>query len=113
MSPWNDDALVSMRGKLKLNVLLDTGLIDKLERVAGGFMSRTEAQAVEGKSENREKMHSVIEILRGKGDDEFHSFCQMLRESNNITWADELQREAVNCKRIRKGMSVLSEGNHS
>ena len=105
MSPWNDDALASMRGELKLNVLLNTsGLIDKLERVAGGFMSRAEAQAVQGKSGNAEKMHSVIEILRGKSNDDFYSFCRMLRESSNTTWADELQRVAANFRREREGM---------
>lgn len=75
MSSWNDCALVSLKEDLKLNVLLGTGLMDKLEKAAGGFMNRNEAQAVEGKSNNTERMDCVIAILRGKGDDDFQSFC--------------------------------------
>ena len=42
MSPWNIDALVSLQGDLKLNVLMSTGLSDKLQKAAGGFMSAME-----------------------------------------------------------------------
>ena len=106
MSAWNDDAIVSLREKLKLNIVLDMGLINKLAKVAGGFMSRYEDQMVRELSGNIERMDKVIDTLRGKGDDDFQTFCKILRESNNITWADELQRNAEWFKRRGEGICV-------
>ena len=64
MSLWNDDALVSLKERLKLNVSMNTGLSDILEKAAGGFMSRTEAQMVRRLPSNIEQIDNVIEILR-------------------------------------------------
>ena len=36
MSQWNIDALVSLQGKLKLRVLMSTGLSDMVQKAAGG-----------------------------------------------------------------------------
>ena len=94
MSPWNDDALVSLKESLKLNVLMNTGLADKLEKAAGGFMSRAEAQMVRALSNDSDQIDRVIETLRGKTNEDFDTFCKMLRDSNNGTWADQLEREA-------------------
>ena len=104
MSSWNDDALVSLRERLKLNVLMNAGFTDKLEKAAGGFMSRAEAQMVRDLSSNSEQIDRVIEVLRGKANKDFDTFCKMLRDSNNGTWADQLEREANQFKRGgRKG----------
>ena len=103
MSPWNDDALVSLKERLKLNVSMNTGLSDRLEKAAGGFMSRPEAQMVRGLPNNIEQMGNVIEILRGKTNEDFASFCTMLRETNNVVWADELEKEAERFRGERKG----------
>ena len=81
-----------------LNVLMSTGLSSKLEKVTGGFMSCGEAQMVRQLPNGREQIDKVIEILRGKGDREFQTFCVMLRESNYTVWADELEREAERFK---------------
>lgn len=94
MSPWNDAALVSLREKLTLNVLMGTGIINSLEKAAGGFMNRSEAQTVRGLPSNREQIDKVIEILRGKGDEDFRTFCKIVRESNNGIWAAELEGKA-------------------
>ena len=94
MSPWNDAALVSLRKSLKLNVSMETGLIDMLEKAAGGFMNRSEAQTVRGLPGDRKQIDKVIEILRGKGDEDFRTFCKILRESNNGIWAAELEGKA-------------------
>ena len=99
MSPWNDDALVSLKESLKLNVLMNTGLADKLEIAAGGFLSRAEAQMVTALSNNSDQIDKVIEALRGKADEDFDTFCAMLRDSNNGIWADQLKREA----QLRRG----------
>ena len=103
MSPWNDDALVSLKERLKLNVSINTGLSDKLEKVAGGFMSRHEAQMVTGLPSNIEQVDKVIETLRRKTNKDFATFCTMLRETNHVVWAGELEKEAERFKRGRKG----------
>lgn len=105
MSPWNDAALAYLKKKLKLSVILSTGLIDMLENVAGGFMSREEVRMVQEQSSNSKQMDIVIDILRGKGDDDFHCFCKILRGSNNKVWADELERNAA--ERGKKGTCVI------
>ena len=95
MSSWNDAALVSLKDKLKLNLSMSSGLSDKLEKVAGGFCSRYEAQEIRELSSNCEQIDRVIAILRGKANEDFHTFCTMLRETNNVVWADELEKEAA------------------
>ena len=92
MSSWNVAALLSSRERLKLNVLMNTGFSDKLEKEAGGFMSQREAQMVRGLSTSSAQVDRVIETLRGKTDDDFQTFCQMLQNSNQAVWADELER---------------------
>ena len=94
MEEWNKDALVSLQGELKLNVIMNTGLTDKLQSAAGGFMDRAEAQAVESKPNNAEQMGELIRILLGKRNADFRTFCRMLRQTNNGLWAAELERKA-------------------
>lgn len=94
MKKWNCDALTALKGKLKSKVILGDELIDNLETVAGGFMSEREAQTVQSKSGNAAQMEKVIEILKGKSDAAFGIFCQMLKDSSNETWADELEKKA-------------------
>ena len=105
MSPWNDDALASLKEKLKINVILDTGLIDKLEKAAGGFMSREEVRMVQDQLSSSKQMDKVIEILRGKEDVDFHCFCKKLRDSNYRAWAGELKKCAAEFKK-EKGTGV-------
>ena len=94
MSEWNKDALISLLGKLKLNVIVKTGLSDMLQKAAGGFMNGAEAQAVESKPSNAEQMGEVIHILLGKRDKDFKTFCDMLRQCNYGLWANELEKKA-------------------
>ena len=103
MSPWNDNALVSLRERLKLNVSMNTGLSDRLEKAAGGFMSGPEAQMVGGLPSSIEQIEKIIEILRGKTNEDFATFCTMLRETNHVVWADELEKKAERFKGERKG----------
>ena len=99
MSPWNDDALISLREKLKLHLLMSTGLSDKLERAAGGFMDHSEAQTVTEQPGRRAQIEQVIEVLRGKRDEDFTCFLEMLRATNNSVWAEELRKKAEQFKR--------------
>ena len=110
MSPWNDDALVSLKESLKLNVLMNTGLADKLEKAAGGFMSRTEVQMVRALPSNSDQIDNVIETLRGKADEDFDIFCTMLRQTNHVTWAVELEKKAKQFKRGGGKGTCIGEG---
>ena len=105
MSPWNRDALVSLRDKLQLCVLMETGLGNRLEEAAGGFMNEFEAATVREQSGNIQQMGKVIDILCGKGDKDFSTFLQMLRGSNNEVWAEELEKKVKKLKR-KKGVCV-------
>ena len=94
MEKWNRDALVSLQGELKLNVMIKTGLVNKLQKAAGGFMSDAEAQAVMSKPSNAEQMGELIQILLGKTNQDFKVFCRMLRQSDYHVWANELEKKA-------------------
>ena len=93
MSEWNDKALAKLKGELKINVKM-IKLSDILETAAGGFMDRAEALSVTVRIGDAEQMGQVIEILRGKGDQEFTAFCTMLRRSNYEVWANQLESSA-------------------
>ena len=93
MSKWNIDALVALKGELKLNVKM-IALANYLETPAGGFMNSAEAQSVRDKTGYAQQIEEVIDILRGKGDKEFATFCQMLRKSNYHVWARQLELKA-------------------
>ena len=106
MSAWNRDALVSLRETLKLRVSMNAGLSDKLEKTAGGFMSEHEAKMVREptKASDMDKTEKIIKILLGKTNEDFATFCTMLRETSQYVWADELEKKAEQFKRERKGM---------
>ena len=99
LSSWNNDALLFLKEKLKLKVLMNTGLLDRLETAAGGFMSQYEAMAVRELPNNSAQVDRFIETLRGKGNKDFKTFCKMLCSSNQAVWADELKRVAEQFKR--------------
>ena len=94
MAKWNRDALVSLQGELKLKVIVKTGLSDRLQEPAGGFMNGAEAQAVESKPSNAEQMGELIRILLGKRNKDFQIFCNMLRQCNYGLWANQLEKKA-------------------
>ena len=101
MSPWYVDALVSLQGDLKLRVLMNTGLSDKLQKAAGGFMSATEEQQVKEQHGDSKQMGKLIDILKGKQDKDFIIFLKMLRSANYGVWADELTKRAEEFKTVR------------
>ena len=100
MSPWNIAALVSLQGELKLRVLMSTGLSDKLQKVAGGFLSEAEEQQVRKQHGDDEQMGKLIEILKGKQDKDFITFLEMLRSANYGGWVDELKKKAKEFKEV-------------
>ena len=103
MSKWNANALVALKGELKLNVKM-IALTNILETEAGGFMSRAEAQSVKAKTGDDQQMGQIIDILLGKGDNEFAIFCWMLRQSNYPGWAHQLELKAQEKFKTSVGM---------
>ena len=94
MNPWNHNALVSLREKLQLNVFMESGLGNRLEKAAGGFMTQFEARTVREQPSNIKQMDTVVEILLGKADEDFTTFLKMLWDTNNGVWAEELVKTA-------------------
>ena len=99
MSTWNHNALVSLRENLQLNVFMESGLGNRLEKAAGGFMNQFEARTVREHPGNIKQMDKVIEILLGKADEDFTTFLKVLRDTNNGVWAEELVKTAELFKR--------------
>ena len=62
-------------------------------------MNEFEAQTVREQPGNIKQMNKIIDILRGKGNEDFGTFLQMLRRTNNRVWADELKKKAEELKR--------------
>ena len=106
MSAWNHQALVSLRADLKLHVLMETGLGDKLEKAAGGFMDKHEAERVRQERTNMERMDKLIQLLLGKSNEDFATFLEMLRHTNNGTWAHQLEERAEQFSQRQVGMCV-------
>ena len=93
MNEWNSNALLALTEQLKLKVIVKTGLIDKLPKAAGGFMSLMEAHAVQSKPDNAQQMGELIQILLGKTNADFGTFCKMLRQSSYDVWANQLEKK--------------------
>ena len=99
MKNWNKDALVVLTAQLKLNIIMNNGLNDKLTTVVGGFMIDAEAKVVLSKSNNADQMGELIRILLGKSDADFDIFCNMLKSVGYEAWASELKKTAGRLKR--------------
>ena len=111
MSEWNTNALVKLKGELKLNIKM-IKLIDILQTPAGGFMDSAEIQNVKAMIGDAQQIEQVIGILLGKGNKEFTIFCQLLRRSNYKGWAHQLELEAEKFK-TNVGMKHYLNSLHS
>lgn len=100
MSDYNSSALIALRGELKTKVVMSPHLNDMLEKAAGGFMTTAEAQSVQN---DESPMGRLIQILLGKGDKQFNTFCDMLRISNHLSWALKLKQKAERLKAEHQG----------
>ena len=99
MAEWHQAALVALQGNLKLNVKMFQ-LNDMLEKPAGGFMDRAEVLRVNAKAGDMEQMGELINILLGKEDMAFYTFCDLLQRSNYEVWARELKSAAETLKAV-------------
>ena len=79
---------------------MSTGLSNKLQTAAGGFMSAAEEQQVRKQHGDDEQMGKLLEILKGKQDKDFIIFLEMLRSTNHGVWADELEKKAEEFKKV-------------
>ena len=96
MEEWNRDALVSLQENFKLKVRIQPGLVNKLQKAAGGFMSDAEAQAVMSKQSNAEQMGELIQILLGKSNRDFKIFCRVIMTYGLTSWGKKLESSREN-----------------
>ena len=101
MRECNEQALIFLKRKLKLNVKVkDSGMLDMLEVPSAlGFLNRAEMQRIEAMATEMDQMDKIIEILRGKEDKCFSNFCDILTESGYRTWAKSLRQKAEEFRR--------------
>ena len=95
---------MELQGTLKVNVKM-IQLIEILEKSAGGFI-QAEVLRVKAKTGDAEQMGQVIDILRGKEDEAFYRFCDLLQCSNYGVWACELKSTAERFK-TEQGMLTV------
>ena len=69
-------------------------------------MDRAEALRVKAKTGDAEQIGEVIDILRGKEDEAFYKFCDLLQRSNYSVWARELESTAERLK-TEQGMLTV------
>ena len=87
-------ALYSARPRLRTDLKL-AEILPCFHRYAKkGYLEDDEEEEVESMSTDVEKVDRLIRITIRKGDDAFDKFCNILRENNYATWADELRRLA-------------------
>ena len=107
MSPWNKEALMSMRQELGYVQMGPAGMIKKLEKSYVyspassflGFLSQLQLQHVEYKKTPADQMNKVIDFLLEMEDKYFEYFCQILEQSNFEAKAIMLRARAEECKR--------------
>ena len=107
MSPWNEEALKSMREKLGKLEMGAAGMIKKLERSdicspanpALGFLSQVQLQVVESKTTPADQMNKVIDFLLQMEDKYFDNFWKILEQSNFVLQAKMLREKAKDLKR--------------
>ena len=63
-------------------------------------MDRAETLSVKAKTEDMEQMGELINILLGKEDVTFYTFCDLLQRSNYEVWARELKSAAERLKTV-------------
>ena len=63
-------------------------------------MDRAEVLKVNAKPGDMEQMGELINILRGKEDKAFYTFCDLLQRSNYEVWARELRSAAERLKTV-------------
>ena len=96
MREWNRNALICLKGDLKLSVKVkESGILDMLAIPTElGFLNQAEMQSVAAMTNSMEQMDKIVEILLGKEDKCFGNFCDILTNSNNEVLANSLRVKA-------------------
>jgi hypothetical protein len=85
-----DDALVHVLPDLRCGLSLD-GLLPRLEKPAGGFMTKTERMKVEAIGNPPDRVSEIVGILRTKTNKDFYHFLSILKKSGNEHWSTVLR----------------------
>ena len=88
-----DEALVSVLPDLMTGLSLD-GVLPRLERPAGGFMTKSERMQVEFLGSPLDRVSKIVGILRKKTNDDFHRFLATLDQSGNEHWSARIRDKA-------------------
>lgn len=100
MDRWKNDALAWHEHDLKVNLCL-VSIFSLLEQPVGGFMLREERQYVEGANGKVNQVGRIIEILRGKGNEEFEIFLEVLKKSGYEMWAEKIKESAHHFRQVQ------------
>ena len=87
-----DDALVSVLPDLRTGLSLDD-VLPRLERPAGGFMTKSEKIQVKSLGSPVERVSEIVGILREKTNDDFHRFLAILDQSGNEHWSTRIREK--------------------
>ena len=95
MDPWKRDALLRHEDYLTANLKLDS-LLFRLDN--GGFMTVEEKTSVEAEEGQNKQVIKMVAILRQKGNEEFVTFLNLLKETGNVLVASKLEKSAQQYK---------------
>ena len=102
MRQWNQDALISLKEDLTVNVnARDSGIINYLtklptvspEKPSIGIFSLRETMVVRAMNE-MDQMGKIIDMLLGKEDEAFQNFCKILEKCAAGVWSERLKERA-------------------
>ena len=84
--------LVSRESELQDKINVEP-LLSRLEREAGGFMTRGERASVENERNSMSQVSKIVAILRKKTDEDFSAFISILNKSGNEHCAELLESQ--------------------
>ena len=101
MREWNTNALICLRGDLKLKAnVRKSGMLDMLAIPTPlGFLNQHEMKNIKALNDDMEQMEMIIDFLLGKEDKCFGNFCEILTQSNNGSLATSLNKKAEELRR--------------
>jgi hypothetical protein len=99
MDDAHTSALASMESRLRSCLSL-VGVMSRLERPAGGFLSWDERYLVEDIPSEPGKVSKIVELLRKKTNEDFDRFCCILGMTGNEHLARELNQKVASCKEL-------------
>ena len=96
LEPMTENRIASLNAllpELQKKVILGN-LKPNLHIDAGGILNDLEMDQVFSEKSRAERMYSLVEILKGKGNGAFEAFCRVLSRFGYDTWTRELRKRA-------------------